>query len=408
MLSIVIQLVVGTLFGHIYDIRIFMAAGHQVAAGQNPYLPQDLSLVFDNPAFAGITTVGYPPPWPLMLGAIYSLAFAGSQQLLIYNAAIKLPLILANIALAYLVAACLRRLGADAARARAAWMFILLNPFLIYASAAWGQFDSIVALLGLASLLLLDAGRTGTSAALLALAIAFKPTAMPLALLALFHYPSRQAGRRWHYFAILLLSILVFAVLPFFVLGWDPSPILENWNAHFVVGGGLSPFAALELLQDTYRLSGSWWLLGLLWIPALAIAGFALRRGITGLRHLLRSATAVSLVFLLTRAWLSEPNIILVLPLVLILAAIGDLHRLTLHALWILPLLFGIANVSAPQLLFPSMPHMMDAWLRWMEEFRTARLVAKVIIAVPWQIVGWSIVVRCLQPSAAATSDAAT
>jgi hypothetical protein len=82
---------------------------------------------------------------------------------------------------------------------------------------------------------------------------------------------------------------------------------------------------------------------------------------------LLRSATAVSLVFLLTRAWLSEPNIILVLPLVLMLAVIGDLDRLTLRALWILPLLFGIANVSAPQLLFPSMPHIMDAWLRWME-----------------------------------------
>jgi hypothetical protein len=98
-LSIAIQIVVGILFGHIYDMRIFMAAGHQVAAGQNPYLPQDLSPVFDDPGFAGITTVGYPPP-RCSCSAHLHLAFAASRKC--SSTMRQAAADLANIALAYL------------------------------------------------------------------------------------------------------------------------------------------------------------------------------------------------------------------------------------------------------------------------------------------------------------------
>jgi len=397
LLSIAIQLVLGLLFGHIYDIRIFMAAGYQVASGQNPYIAQDLSSVFHNLAFQGATTVGYPPPWPLMLGAIYRLVYARLPDLLAYNLAIKLPLILANVALAYLTAACLRRLGVEPRRARAPWTFMLLNPFLVYASAAWGQFDSIVALLSLASILMLDSGKRLSSAVLLALAVSFKPTAIPLLFVPFFYLWVRGAGEIVRFYAVLALSGLAFCVAPFVVLGWDPSPILQNWNAHFVVGGGLSPLAALELWQTSYRLTGNWWLLGLLWIPALGIASLAVRPGIADLKDLLRKSAALIMVFFLTRAWLSEPNVILALPFVLILTTIGELPRPWLHAIWILPLLFGIVNVSTAQLFFPSMPQIMDALLRQMEEVHTARVIAKVMVVVPWQFVGWRVVVRCLK-----------
>jgi hypothetical protein len=401
-LSTAIQLVIGLLFGHVYDIRIFMAAGHQVATLQNPYLPHDLSAVFHNPAFHGITTVGYPPPWPLILGGIYRLTYAALPNFLAYNLAIKLPIIIANVALAYLTAACLRRLGADEARARTAWVFMLLNPFLLYASAAWGQFDSIVALLSLAGLALLDSPRRSSSAILLALAVSFKPTAIPLLLLPFFYLAASGLGQVLRFYAVLGLGLLAFCIGPFVFFGWDPSPILQNWNAHLVVGGGLSPLAALELWQTSYRLSGNWWLLGLLWIPALGIASLALRSGIPDFKDLVRKSAASVLVFFLTRSWLSEPNLILVLPFVVILASLGELPSSWLHVIWILPLLFGIVNVSAAQLFFPSMPHLMEALLKQMEELRTARLIAKVVVVVPWQIVGWLIVVRCLRRPAAA------
>ena len=404
--SLIIQLILAVFFGHAYDIPIFMATGYEVAVGGNPYAPADLSLVFHNAAFSGITTAGYPPPWPLILGVIYRLTYAAVPSFLLYNAAIKLPLIAANIGLAYLVRRVLRRLGAGEPVLHGAWALLLFNPFLLMATAAWGQIDSIVALLSLCALLVLACDRPEASAALLALAISFKPTAVPLVLIPFFYY---LQSRRWKsivaYYVMLTLGLFAFCVLPFLIFNWDAAPIQRGWNAHFVVGGGLSPFAVLELIQNSYVLPGNWWLLGLLWIPALALTSLTLRSGITDLKDLLKKSTAVILVFLLTRAWLSEQNIVLPLPFVLILALSGELDRRVWHALWIVPLVFALANTALPQLLFPSMPQVMQAVLKWMDGFRTARLVAKVVIAIPWQILGWSIVWRCLsRPRAAAAA----
>ena len=393
-ICIAFQLGLGLLFGHKYDTRIFMAAGHQVAAGQNPYASADLSAVFQDPGFQDITTIGYPPPWPLMLGGIYRVVDATNSGYLIYNLAIKIPIILANIALAFLTAACLLRLGAGEASARKVRFWLLFNPFLLFASVAWGQFDSIVTCLALASLLLLDSRKIIGSAVLLALAFSFKPTALPLLLVPFFFLGPKSLGSLIRFYLVLLLSMLAFCVSPFVLLGWDPSPILQNSNAHFSVGGGLSPLAALELISNSYQLTGNWWLLGLVWIPALMIACFFIKPEIIGFTDLLRVSTAFIMVFFLTRAWLSEPNIILILPFVLILTTLEENPKPWLHAIWILPLIFSVVNTSAAQLLFPSYPRLMNAILVQMEEFRTARLVAKLMVVLPWQVIGWMIVVR--------------
>jgi len=397
LLSIAVQAVLGLLFGHIYDVRIFMATGYLVATGQNPYLPRDLSAVFHNPAFQNITTVGYPPPWPLVLGAIYRGSYAILPNFLAYNLAIKIPIIAANVGLAYLAAALIRRLGADAAAARKAWIFVLLNPFLLYASAAWGQFDSIVALLALSALLLLDSGKIKSSAILLALAISFKPTALSLIPVAFFYLKGKSSLQTFKYYGILLTGLLLFSVAPFFIFRWDPGPILQNWNAHFVVGGGLSFMTFLELARDSYRLAGIWWLAGWLWIPALGLAAWSMRAGIVDFADLLKKSAALILVFFLTRAWVSEPNIILILPFVLILASVGELDRRALSAIWVLPLIFSFFNTATAQLFFPSLPVIMDKMLKLAEAYRTVGLVAKLLIVVPWQAAGWWIVLHCLR-----------
>jgi len=155
--SFLLQLILGLLFGHAYDQRINMATGYLVASGQDPYIPLDLSGIFHNPAFQGMTTIGYPPPWPVMLGVIYLCSYAVFHNLLLYNLAIKLPIIAANLGLAYLVRGVLKDCGAEPAVSRKAWIFMLFNPFLLYFTTAWGQFDSLVALLTLAALVLLAA-----------------------------------------------------------------------------------------------------------------------------------------------------------------------------------------------------------------------------------------------------------
>ena len=67
--------------------------------------------VFHHVGFSRITSVGYPPPWPLLAGLIYRVRYAPTHDLLLYNLALKLPVIAANVGLAYLVAG-------DPARAR--------------------------------------------------------------------------------------------------------------------------------------------------------------------------------------------------------------------------------------------------------------------------------------------------
>jgi hypothetical protein len=396
-LSVGIQMILGVLFGHIYDIRIFMATGFLVATGQNPYFAQDLSGLFHNPAFQNITTIGYPPPWALLLGLIYRGTFSIFPNFLFYNFAIKIPIILANIALAYLTAGVVKKLGTDDAKARKAWILMLLNPFLLYATSAWGQFDSLVAYLALASLILLDSGKIKGSAILLALAISFKPTAFPLIFIPFLYLKGRSIRQLFTHYGILIVSIFLFCVVPFVVFGWDPSPILHGWNAHFSVAGGMSALTFLELIQGTYQLSGAWWLVGILWIPALAFTVFLLRRGVFGAEDLLIKGTALMMVFFLTRAWLSEPNIVLVLPFMVILSSINVIGKPTLAAIWILPLIFSFFNAATAQLFFPSLPAVMDKLLALAQEFRTLRLIAKIVIVIPWQMIGWRIVLRCLQ-----------
>lgn len=406
LLSIVLQLALGILFGHFYDMRIFMATGYLVGSGQNPYVAQDLTAVFQNSLFRGMTSVGYPPPWPLVLGILYRGVSVLTSNLVVYNLVIKLPVIAANIGLAYLVAGLLKSLMVDSATIRKAWTFMLLNPLLLYFGAAWGQFDAIVALLSLLSLVFLYKDRLPGAAVLLALAIAFKPTALPLFPVAFFYLRGkspRQARQQTQLYALRLYSLwfsvflVLFCALPFLIMGWDITPIVRGWNAHFTVAGGMSLMTFFELLKDTYLLPGNWWLLGLVWIPALLFAIFPLRHGIFGFTDLMRKSLGLILVFYLTRAWLSEPNVILIIPLALILAMTGDLNRLALHALWILPLVITIFNASPPQLLFLNFPqamqHLLDLW----DQYRTLRLLVRTVLVIPWQIAGWWIVATCFK-----------
>jgi Gpi18-like mannosyltransferase len=399
--SILIQLILGLFFGHAYDIRIFMATGYLVATGHDPYIMPDLRAVFQNPAFQGLTSIGYPPIWPLILGLIYLLSYAPTHNFLVYNLAIKLPIILANICLAYLVRDILREQGVSRALARKAWIFLLLNPFLLYFTTAWGQFDSLVALLTLAALVLLTRQRLLISSFLLALAISLKPTPVPIVLAAVVYLWGAPWRRLIGYMLTFAVSMLVFCVVPFLIFGWDASPILHGWNAQFTVSGGMSLTTLYELSADTYLLPGNWWLLGLVWLPAIFIGALLMQKGDHGLIDLLKKSLVVILIFFLTRTWLSEQNLALILPMVLILVYLGELPRLTLSAVWILPLIFTIFNTSPPQLLFPILPELTAKLLQWMDTFRSARLVARLLMVIPWQVAGWWMVVRNLRKGSA-------
>ncbi len=71
--------------GHSRDTRMFMATGYLVGTGHSPYASMDLTGVFHHVGFKSISVIGYPPPWPLVLGGIYRGFYAAGHHLLVYN-----------------------------------------------------------------------------------------------------------------------------------------------------------------------------------------------------------------------------------------------------------------------------------------------------------------------------------
>jgi hypothetical protein len=382
---------------------MFLATGYLVGTGHSPYVAQDLTQVFHHVGFRSISVVGYPPPWPLLLGLIYRGTFALGHNFIVYNLAIKLLVIAANLGLAYLVAAVLDNLGAGRDAARKAWTFLLLNPFLLYVGAAWGQIDAIVALLAVAALALLYARRPTVSALVLALAVCFKPIAAPILLVVLVYLAGRSLRGALRYAAVFVGGAFVFYVAPFLVFGWDSSP-LRQLNAHFVMSGTMSFMTVVRLVRDPLLMQGHWWLLGLAWVPALALAVLALRRGVGGFDDLVAKSAALILVFYLTRTWLAEPNIVLLLPLVLILASLGEIDPRMLTALWVIPLVFTVFNASPLQLLFVTWPGAMESALRFVGRYGDATLLVRAALVIAWQVLGWWIVVKCFKKRPAATA----
>ena len=396
-LSIALQLALALLFGHSTDTRVFMAAGYLVGSGHDPYVARDLGAVFHHVYFDVTSAVGYPPPWPLVLGLVYRGSYALVHNFLVYNLAIKIPVIAANIGLAYLVGMILDNLGAPAAASRRAWIFLLLNPALLYFGAAWGQIDAIVAFLALTALALLSARRRDASALVLALAVCFKPTALPLLPAALVPLAGRSFRKAVRYSALFLGGVFVFYVAPFLVLGWSRAPFSAHLNAHFVLRGAMSYTTVVRVFHNPLLMQGRWWLVGLVWIAALTLGILALKRGDSGLEDLLRMSLAFSLIVFLTRTWLAETNVVLVLPMAAVLASLGALDRRALTALWALPLVFTLFNTSPLHLLWVAFPDVMQQTLPFAVRHSHAALLAKAAVVVAWQVVGWWIVVTCLR-----------
>src|SRR4030067_2925118 len=98
--------------------------------------------------------------------------------------------------------------------------------------------------------------------------------------------------------------------------------------------------------------------------------------------NVVRKAIGFVLVFFLTRSWLSEPNINLVLTLMLIAVGLDKLDKRSLHLAWIVPLVFLVVNAAFPQLFFLVYPSVLTSIAQFDQQFRIARLIARFAIAL--------------------------
>jgi Gpi18-like mannosyltransferase len=396
LLCLMIQIPLAFFLGHFYDIRISMGTGYLVAEGLNPYEQHYLGGVFNHEIFQGITPgIGYPPPWAMILGLIYLFSYKIVPNLFLYNFAIKLPIIAGNILLAYAVRnMLLSDLKIDRIKARRAWLLILFNPFILITSSAWGQIDVIVAFLVILSFHYLHLKMTGRSAVLLALAISLKPVALPLLPLPIIYAARESMKSCAKYLIISLASILVLTVVPFYLLDWNPGPVLRNWDAHETVAGGLSIFGFMEALHGVYHIPDSLYVLGFVWIPAVAIGYIFLHPRFNSPEEMTRSAASLILIFLLTRAWVSEPNLDLLIPFLVIVMTLNNISRQVYTFAWSVPLVFALLNTSIPQLFALIYPQVIGDLSGIDLKIRGARLMAGYLTALVWQVTGWYIVIR--------------
>jgi hypothetical protein len=374
-----------------------MTTGYLVASGLNPYQPHTVVNIFHSPLFAGvIPSIGYPPPWPLLLGFIYDVSYNLTPNLFLYNFAIKIPVIIGNICLAYLVKSLVLKINGDKKKAQFAWLFILFNPFILLTSAAWGEFDTVVALFCVASIYLLSKGKTKESAFFLALAVALKPIALPLIGLPFLFSNSKRKSLL--YLLVFCVSFCAFYFAPFFLENWSLPWAPHELGAQFQNAGGLTLFNLTEIFLNSTVLPKPFQLLGYLWVPALIVGYYSVYRNRpNSVNELFSKAVGLTLIFFLTRSWLSEPNINLILPLMLLAATPKELNLRSFHFAWIIPFVFLFLNTSFSQLFFLVYPSVLTAIAQVDQQIRNVRLWARFVVVIPWQILSWKVVVKKLR-----------
>ena len=397
LLSIAIQVPLAIFLGHYYDQRSFLDAGYLVSAGLNPYQPH-LITIFSNPDLIGINPIiGYPPLWPLLLGLIYRLTYNITPNIFLYNFATKIPVIASNIGLAYVAKYVMQQSGEPEKKIRFTWLFLLFNPFILLTTAAWGEFDTLIALLCIASLYFLSKCMVGKSSLLLSLSLVLKPIALPLVGLPFLCYPTQKLKKTAIYLSIAVLVLLALWFVPFYSLRWMVPSSNFQLTSYFRMAGGMTLFNIVEIFTDTANLPASLGFLGYLWIPALLIGYyFVYRNPPKTFNELLKAGLALLLIFFLTRTWISEPNLNLVISFALLALTVKEWNFRNFAFLWVFPLIFLFLNTSFAQLFFLVSPSIIPTLAQIDLQIRFWRLIARFLIVVIWQVFAWRLVIEIL------------
>lgn len=400
-ISFALQAMLGSFLGHEYDMEVFFAAGYSVANGMTPYRYHSARSIFNNSIFPEqVPGIGYPPPWALLLGVIYSAVYAPTKNLFAYNLATKLPIIVSNIGLAFLVEKIASQEGADRILSSKMFYFLLFNPFLIYGSSLWGQFDSVVILTVMLAIESLVHNKMKESSLLFALSVSLK--ILPLVLLPLLAlYARKNYGlRRCLTFLIIFsVSLLVLVYLPFPLFNWDLSLITQNFDFHFTRAGCFTFFNILELAQGGIDLPRALQATGYVWIIALLLVYWQFSK--TSLRNRMdffRWTSGVLFVLMLTRTWLSEQNIILLIPLIMLQSVTNSKNWVILRSIWIITFVFAFLNTSPFQMFFLVSQRPMELMKGFDQSWNTVRLFLRFLSVFPWQIAGWSHVTWAIAP----------
>jgi hypothetical protein len=171
------MLVLGALFQHDWDGYVFETAVRQLWQGETPYevAERDPPFAYLGPTDRHAQWYAYPPLPLLAMAASFLPAILLDLPEPAQRVLLKLPVMLATLALAGVAAAWSRRLGASAEDAVRIERRFLFNPFLLLVGGAWGMTDTALMAVYMGGLLAYANGKPGRAGVLVALATLIKP-----------------------------------------------------------------------------------------------------------------------------------------------------------------------------------------------------------------------------------------
>ncbi len=413
-IGIMVRLIVAPFLSHPFDMRIFMAVGAAVARGMTPYgqyVLQDMFAEMTHPhLFGTFPGIGYPPFWGLISGFMFFLSSAiSSSNPYVYVFALKTPVILAELALAFLVYKILKT-QTDEKTASKAFFLFLFCPFIIAVGTVWGMFDVLALFFVVLSAYALH---NNWKLSCLYLAVASVLKVFPLVLVPLYslllYKSTRNIKSASGFFLLVVGFASVFTIIPMMAFAW---PVVNLYNAvayHVTTTnpsydnlaafpyGAASPFNVFSLVNN---LSGEALQLPsffvYLWIPACIAVYVLLWRVQADPRKVSFAFTVkwsllLLLVLFTTRVWVSEQNLIFVfgfLALAVFLLTPNDSG--TAHMLWMLLLSFVMVHVPAIAFLWLPLPWTLTAATSFADgPLGWTRLLLMSLLTIGWLVLSW-------------------
>jgi hypothetical protein len=351
----VFEAILSILTGMQYDLDIWFNTGKWMQQGINIYMPQN--------------HVGYLPLWPFWCDVAYHVYLFFGNNIEVWRFTIKLPLILAHLALAFAVGTFAAS-RFDRKTARRTFLFVLTWSFFIFIGAMWGQINTISGLLTFLAFYVVTLGRNKTGALLLGLATTLK--IYPLIVLPAFfaYILKKNNGKEAGKFTLFTIAVpVLFTGTVFTVFQWDITYLFRTifyWTPIYeatpvqIQGGGMNIWSFASLLNlDISQV----WILRFLWIPIVAVAAlYWLKKPKMDNATFCLSIISMYLLFMITYAWVPEQMFLDPLPFIFLLIIAYHPRRLFLYLLGIVQTLvyaFSLFNwgpfVFAPflQILYP-------------------------------------------------------
>lgn len=400
-----------------------MAVGNAVANGMTPYGQYTLQNIFaatpHQHLYGTFPGIGYPPLWGLVSGGMYQISsFLAPNNLYAYVLALKIPVILGELALAVVVYNILR-VQRNERIATATFLLFIFCPFVISVGTIWGMFDVIAMVFALLSAYILT-HNWKFSSIFLALSSTLKVFPVILApLYSILLYKSNKNVK--HAMGFLLSSVgltVLLTFLPMIVFSWPVSNMYNALTYHIAATtpayygmasfpyGAASPFNVFALLSS---LSGGDvqppWISIYAWIPAcIAVYVLLIRARTTvavkeiGVSTDFALTTQWSLLLLLTmfttRVWVSEQNLIFLFTffsLSVFLQYPQELDKV--EFLWLLLFIFVLVHVPVISFFWLPLPWTLVAGSSFAEgPFGWTRLLLMTILTLGWLTLCWQYV----------------